>query len=343
MKKSIADRGSALIYTLLTLTVISIFLSVIYERVLGLMRSSRDWLWTEKALVAAESGTAAVEARLLDDPVWSAGEGAAPEFRFVLDESEITVRTERFRPPDIVWIFSKGQYKRLKKETVRPVIISDPTLFALLSRKTVHLGMGTIVTGAVFGSNVRTDEGSEVVGSIIAGGELDIAHRNPETFLFDSASLPPIVPELELRRHAKKWPKKLQEETLSGSTLQGGHYVKTGDLVLKDATETSVSIWVSGNLRLEGKVTLRAVPGTDTPVLVVEKDLSGILAGAVISGVIYVRGKVSLKGEGLLTGTLIADEIDLSDGVVVQSFDAVPNEKRPVAAFWKRQVRGIRN
>lgn len=335
--------GTVMIYTLLALLVLSIFLSIVYEKVIDLMRSSRDWIWREKALVAAESGTAAAEARLSENPFWAAGDGLNPELVFTLDESEIVVRTERFRPPDIIWVFSTAFYKRAKKETVRPILIEDPTLFALLAHRSVSLGFGTIVTGAVAGSTVRIAEGGEVYGSVISSGSLDIAKEQKEAAVFDSAASPPIVPSLDLNPFAQSWTKMISGPRLPPEPLKAGYYMAPGDLTIKDARETDVLIRVAGNLNLEGAVDLRYTSVTDTPILIVGKDLTGTLSGARLRGMIYVAGKVKLKGEGLITGTIIADEIELGQGVVVQSFDAVTNLPRPTPQFWKRRVKRIRN
>lgn len=337
------QRGTAMVYTLLALLVLSIFLSIVYERVIDLMRSSRDWLWKEKVLVAAESGLAMSEARLLDDPFWVSGDGAAPELKFSLDDAEVVLRTVRFRVPDIVWTFSTGSYKREKKEVVRPVKIDDPTLFAMLARKEIRLGLGTIVRGSIFGSDIRTESGSDVAGSIISTGGLDIEKEHPEAMVFDSAVSPPDVPSIDLKRVSKSWTKKVEGTVLASPAPDTGMYAAAGDFTIRDAALSGVSLWIPGNLTLEGKVVIRGQADADTPVLVVEKNLTGTLAGARIRGVVVVRGKATLRGEGLITGTLIADEIDLSGGVVVQSFDAVPNEKRPRARFWKRTVRRIKN
>lgn len=331
-----------MIYTLLSLLVLSMFLSIIYERVIDLMRSSRDWLWMEKALVAAESGSALSEARLLADPRWSAGEGQIPSLKFSLDGADVEVRTEKLRAPDVVWIFSTGMYKRSKKETVRPVKLEDPLLFAVMAHRSVKLGSGTIITGSVYGSHVRMEEGSEVVGNIISSGALDLASEQKEASIFDSATTPPEVPLLDLKPFGQSWTQTVSDKNSSVS-LKPGYYLTPGDLTLRDVVETNVSIRVAGSLKLEGKVLMRFTEASDTPILIVGKNLEGTLAGARLRGVIYVGGKVSLKGEGLITGTLIADEIDLSNGVVVQSFDASPNEKIPPAGFWKRRVRRIRN
>ncbi len=337
-----SERGSVMIYTLLSLLVLSMFLALIYERVIDLMRSSRGWLWTEKALASAESGSALAEARLLADPRWSVGEGHNPSLKFTLDEADVEVRTEKLRPPDIVWIFSTGVYKRSKKETVRPVKVEDPLLFALMAHRSVKLGPGTIVTGSVYGSHVRMDEGSEVVGNIISSGSLDLASEQKEASIFDSATTPPEVPLLDMKPFGQSWTQTVSDKNSAGS-LKPGYYMTPGDLTLRDVTETNVSIRVAGSLKLEGKVLMRFTSPVDTPILIIGKNLEGTLAGAKLRGVIYVGGKVSLKGEGLIIGTLIADEIDLSGGVVVQSFDASPNEQIPPAGFWKRRVRRIRN
>lgn len=323
-------------------------MSVVYERVIGLMRSSRDWLWKERVQVAVESGSAMVEACLLEYPGWAAGEGSAPDIRFLMDESEISVRTERFRPPDIVWIFSTAKFKRLKRDTVRPVQISDPTIFALVARRGIRLGSGAIVTGSVVGSTVRLESGSEVVGSVISRGELFADGRPAEAVFFDSAMAPPKSPVLDLKMISKSWPRQLPEKSLVGGALTGsavdtGYFRHAGDLRFSELDEQSVFLWVEGNLTIDGKSKLRAPKSADTPVLVVEKNITGQMKGGRIEGVIYVEGTVTLRGECLITGTIIADEIDIAEGVVVESFDVVPNAPRPAAAFWKRQVKRVRN
>ena len=339
------DSGTAMLYTLMALMVLSIFLSMIYDRVLRLMRSSLEWQWREKAQAAAESGSAASEARLLEQPTWSAGEdpGRAPEWKFTLDGSDIRVRTERFRIPDIVWIFSSSVHKRAKKEVVRPLKIDDPTLFALMARRNISLGLGSIVTGSIYASHIKLEEGSEVVESVISSGGLDITESHKDANIFDDAASPPEVPDIDLKTLTAVWTQPLMTATLPDTPMMPGRYAAAGDLTIQNASETDVSIRVAGNLRLDGRVNLRYTTASDTPILVVGKDLTGTLSGAKIRGVIFVAGKVTLKGEGLITGMIIADEIDLAAGVVVQSFDALPNDPRPAASFCKRRVRRVRN
>ncbi len=302
------------------------FLSIIYDRAIGLMRSSRDWMWKEKSVAAAESGSAAAESMLIRDPGWLAGQGNDPELRFTLDQCDITVRTERFRIPDVVWIFSTGKFRKDRRETVRPVIIEDPTLFAAIGRQSVRLGAGAIVTGSVTAPLVRLEEGCEVVGSVVSERDALVAKKQSEAIIFDSALSPPPFPAV--RR--PDW---------TGT----GYSVRTGDVTIRNTTETALFLMVTGNLELAGKVIWRAPAGADTPIFFVEKNLTGRLNGSKLRGTIYVRGRVMLTGEGLITGSIIADEIDLSEGVVVESFDAVPNVARPTPAFWTRRVRRIRN
>lgn len=336
--KKFSERGSALVYTLFSVAILSMFTTMIYERVLGLMHGSRDWLWKERARAAAESGVAAAQAHLLANPIWTAGDAVNREvLKFTLDGSEVEVRTEKFRQPDVIWIFSTGGFRKEKKETVQPIMLIDPTLFALMAKKSARMGAGSIVTGALYGRRVKLEEGAEVVGSIISTGKSDMADEQAEAVVFDSTSSPPPVPELDVKTASAAWRQKFPS---SASDLGPGHYIHGGDLTLKDVSETGVSICVTGDLVLDGNVKLES--SEDTPVLFVGKNLTGTLKGGRIRGVIYVQGKVKLKGQGLITGTLIADEIDISDGVVVQSFDAVSNTGRPVARFWKRRVGRIR-
>lgn len=342
LSRTTRQSGSALVYTLLTLTVLSIFLSIIYERVIGLMRSSREWLWTEKALVASESGLALAESHLLQNPGWSAGENSTPEVRLALDESDITIRTDRFRPPDIIWLFSTGSYRNKRKDTVRPVMVHDPTIFSMMARRKVRLGSGTIVTGSIFGADVRLEEGTEVVGSIISSGTLLTAREQTSAMVFDSVAAVPEVPDLNLKSLAAAWSQTIPGTTIE-STLTPGAYRSVGDVTIRNATETAVLLLVQGSLALEGRVILRASPSADTPVLIVEKNIIGTLSGARIWGTIYAGGKVSLKGEGLIVGTIIADEIEISDGVVVQSFESMQAASRAAPAFWKRKILRIRN
>lgn len=342
MKSPDPRRGSILVYTLLSLVVLSMVMSVVYDRLISVMRSSRNWLWKEKALVSAESGAAATEGRLLANPAWSAGENNAPEWQFKMDDAEIQVRTERFRPPDVVWIFSTGRYKKEQRDLVRPVIVRDPTLFAVMARNELRMGLGSIVEGSVYGDDVEIAEGGEVLGSIISIGAIRIARRPPETILFDSATTPPLVPDLKTDRIAKTWTRQWQADPKKDTASRGGLVFHRGDLALENFSGSNLSLRVDGNLTLNGKVDLRFDPPADTPILVVGKDLTGTLTGSKIRGVIYVTGKVSLKGEGLIVGTLIAEDIELGQGVVIKSFDGAGG-LRPPPGFWPRQVRRIRN
>ncbi len=337
------QNGSILVYTLLSLIVFSMVLSVVYDQLIGIMKSSRDWLWKEKALVAAESAAAAAEGRLLVDPAWSAGEEGGSEWQFTLDDASAQIRTERFRMPDVIWIFAGGRYKREEKNMVRPIIVRDATLFAVMARNDLNVGFGSIVQGSVYGDSISIADGGEVVGGIISTGEIEIAHRPRETVLFDSATTPPLVPWIKSDQYTAQWPRPWSEHH-PGDTAPGRRfYVQAGDLTLQDFAESNVSIRVGGNLTLNGKINMRFDPADDTPILFVEKNLTGTLSGARIRGVIYVNGSVSLKGEGLITGTLIARDVALGQGVVVQSFDAVPTDPRPPASFWPRRIQRIRN
>ncbi|MBI4179326.1 polymer-forming cytoskeletal protein [bacterium] len=337
-----SQRGSALVYTLLTVAMLSLFTSIIYDRLLNLMKSSRDWLWKERARAAAESGTAVAMSRLVDDPYWSAEESVADDpLKFVLDDAAVSVRTKRFRPPDIIWIFASGSYQRERKETVEPLLISDPTLFAVLARRGVRLGPGSIVTGPVSGGSVRMEDASEVVGSVISSGDLRMDADFREALVFDSVASPPVVPVIDPAVLRAGWTRKFPTDLPADSAIRPGRYLHSGDLTLSNVTRRGVSLYVTGNLILEGNVKLEG--REDTPVLIVGKNLTGSLKGCRIRGVVYVTGRTELRGEGLITGTLISDEADLSAGAVVQSFDAVINAPRPSPNFFGRKVGRLRN
>lgn len=340
MKK--LQRGSIMVYTLLSLMVLSAFLSLIYERAIGLMKSSREWMWFEKSQVAVESAAALVEARLLEDPMWSSGENGEPEFRFALDGAEMSVRTERFRPPDIVWIFSNARYKRYKKDTVRPVILQDPTLFGVMARRRLKLGEGVILSGSACGSEVFVDAGAVVVGAVISTGSLSMPSRSPDAIPFDSAMSPPHVPKIDMSSHAAAYARLLRTDLIADTVLLPGTYRREGDLTVRGAVETGVSIWVRGNLTMEGNVQIRAARGEDTPLFIVDGDVRGRFEKARVSGIIFAGGNISLQGEGLITGTVIGENVELSGGVVVRTFDNTGDEPRPASGFWPRRIRGIR-
>lgn len=341
-RRSSGQKGAALIYVLFALLVLSAMSTMLYELLNELRTGLGGWTWKAKAEAAAESSVAVAELKLLDDPAWRAGEDTTPEFETRVGDAGARLKTAHLRPPDMVEVTAVGRHRQGRSRIVRRIRLSDPTLYALLAGKRAVFEFGTTLDGAVAaGEEIRIGRGVGVPQSappvsLVSGRQISPTGVAPYFRPYESADPMPDIPVLNLAEIKNKIETRIANSELADVKLAGRQILRDGSLTILDGAFDDVSIYVAGDLRIIGAPKMDSKG--DTPVFIVEKNLIANFSGADIRGVIYVGGKATLRGQAVITGTIIADEIDIAGGVTVRAFDRDPSRKRPEAGFFKRDV-----
>lgn len=336
------QAGAALINTLLALVVLSAMMTILYDQMNELQNSLAIRTWRVKAEAAAESAVVQAGVKLLDDSAWKAGEDTTPEHMLRLTDVDARISTEHIRPPDIIKLTAVGRHRRGRSRVVRMAGLSDVTLFGLAARRRIALDWGATLDAHVtaaddvrIGRGVSVPFGSPTV-SVICGREVSMNGYLPLVRAFESAAPMPEIPTLNLDEIKKTYGTSIANPVLTEMKLAGRSILREGSLTIIGGEFNDVSIFVAGDLRLVGE--MKIVSKGDTPVFFVEKDLRANFSGAEMRGVIYVGGKATIRGPSSITGTIIAEEIDIADGVTVRSFERDTSRDRPAPSFFKRGI-----
>lgn len=336
------ESGAALLNTLLAMVVLSMMTVILYNQLSELQDTLAIRTWKVKAEAAAESAVVQAGLKLMDDSAWRAGEDTVPEHMLRLGDADARLTTEHVRPPDLVRLTAVGRYRRGRSRIVREVRLSDIGLFALAARKRINLDFGTILDGPVsaaegitLGRGVGIPPENRGV-SVISGREVTMSGYYPTVRVYRTAEPLPEIAKIDLDAVKGKYETRIANSVLTDAKLAGRSILRDGSLTIIGGTFGDVSIFVAGDLRLMGAPQVDSKG--DTPVFIVEKDFVANLSGAEIRGVIYVGGKATIRGQSVITGTIVADEIDIADGVTVRAFDRDTGRKRPDASFFKRGI-----
>lgn len=338
----VPESGAALLNTLLAMLVLSMMTAVLYNHLSELQDSLAIRTWKVRAEAAAESAIVQAGLKLTDDSSWRAGEDTSPEHQLRLGDAGARLTTEHIRPPDMIRLTAVGRYRRSRSRIVQEAQLADISLFALAARKRINLDFGTALDGpvtAVEGITLGRGVGMAPENrgiSLICGRDVTVSGYYPTVRVFQSAVPPPDVPNIDLDMMKAKYETRIANSALTDAKIAGRSILRDGSLTIVGGTFGDVSIFVAGDLRLMGAPQVDSKG--DTPVFIVEKDLVANFSGADIRGVIYVGGKATIRGQSVITGTIIADEIDIADGVTVRSFDRDTTRKRPPASFFKRDI-----
>ncbi len=342
----LSERGAALIYVLIAVAAMLGMMGVVFAQLSEVRTAIGTWEWTRKARAAAESAIEVAQLKLMDDPAWKVGEDTVPEYDVALTDAQARVKTERVRFPDLVKLTAVGRYRGGRGRIERTAQITDPTLFALIAQKRIELEFGTGLWGtASAGEGITIARGVSFksvtdVPTLISGKDVTYDVAYPEVRTYESAgSLP--TDALNLDDLKKTYETRIADGTLADIKLAARRLLRDGSLTIVNGEYSDVSLFVAGDLRMTGSPKFSSKG--DTPIIIVEKDFTATFSGAEISGVIYVAGKVTLRGQATITGTIIADEIDVADGVTIQSFQEDPVTKPPPRSFFKREIRWIDN
>lgn len=336
------QTGAALVNTLLALVVLSSMTALLYSQLSELRTALGAWTWKIKAEAAAESAVAEASLKLIDDPAWRAGEDTWPEFQSRVGDAQARLTTRHIRPPDLVEMTAVGRHRQGRSRAIRRIRILDPTLFALIARRRAALEFGVTLDGpAAAGEEIRLGRGIRAAPnsggvSLVSGRRISVTGSDPAFNLFESADPMPVVPVLELDRLKSAYAARIANSTLTDVNISGRNILRDGSLTLVGGKFSDISIYVAGDLRLMGAPEI--IARGDTPVLIVEKDLIANFSGADIRGVIYVGGKATLRGQSVITGTLIAEEIDIADGVTVRAFNRDASRPRIERGFFTREI-----
>ncbi len=340
------ERGAALIYVLIAVAAMMGMMGVVFAQLSEVRTAVGTWEWTRKARVAAESGIEVAQLKLMDNPAWKAGEDTMPEYNVALTDAQARVKTDRVRFPDIVTLMAVGRHRGGRGRIERTAQITDPTLFALIAQKRIALEFGTGLWGtASAGEGITVGRGvsfKSVVGvpTLISGKDVTYDVAYPEVRTYESARSLPAA-SLKLDEIKKIYETRIVDGTLADAKIAGRRFLRDGSLTIVDGEYSDVSLFVAGELRMTGSP--KFASKGDTPIVIVEKDFTANFSGAEIRGVMYVGGKVTLRGQAVITGTIIADEIDVGDGVTIQSFQEDAATKPPPQSFFRREIRWIDN
>ncbi len=341
-----SQGGAALIYVLIALAALSAMMGLVFDNLSELRTALGTWTWKVKAEASAESALEVASLKLLDDPLWKAGEDTAPEMQIQMTDAQSRLQTAHMRIPDLVKLTAIGKHRGGRHRAVRTTQIIDPTRFVLIGRKRVSLQFGTTVRGSVLaGEDIDVDRGVDLkslagVTSLLSGKQIHLTVAYPNLLTYENARLLPMPTPIDIDELKKLYATQIAGSVLTDVKLAGISVLKDGALTIVDGGFSDVSMFVTEDLHLMGAPKMSAKG--DTPILIVQKNLIANFAGAEIRGIIYVGGKVTLRGQGVITGTIIAEEIDAGGGIAIQSFDEDAAKKRPTASFFKREIRWVR-